>query len=93
VIDYFGERDEIVFVHFRDVVGTMPRFHETFLDEGNFDEYDAVRKLQEVGFSGALLPDHVPEMEGDTEWGHRGRGWTIAYIKGLLRALDRKHGL
>jgi mannonate dehydratase len=45
VIEYFGERDEIVFVHFRDVVGTMTRFHETFLNEGNYDEYDAVRKL------------------------------------------------
>ena len=36
----FGERDEIVFVHFRDVAGSMPRFHESFVDEGNFDEYE-----------------------------------------------------
>ena len=92
VIKRFGERDEIVFVHFRDVAGTMPRFHETFVDQGNFDEYDAVRTLREVGFSGTLLPDHVPSVEGDTDWGHRGRGWTVGYIEGLLHALNRERG-
>ncbi|MFB6136823.1 MAG: mannonate dehydratase [Halobacteriaceae archaeon] len=87
VIEYFGERDELVFVHFRDVSGTMPAFHETFIDEGNFDEYDALRALHEVGYTGALLPDHVPRMEGDSQWGHRANGFTAGYIRGMLRAL------
>jgi mannonate dehydratase len=93
VIEYFGGRDEIVFVHFRDVVGTMPRFHETFVDEGNFDEYEVVRKLRSVGFSGVVIPDHVPSMEGDTGWGHRARGWTVGYLQGLLKAVDGEYGL
>ncbi|MFB6120038.1 MAG: mannonate dehydratase [Halobacteriaceae archaeon] len=87
VIEYFGERDDIVFVHFRDVAGTMPSFNETFVDEGNFDEYDALRALHEVGFTGALLPDHVPRMEGDSQWGHRANGFTAGYIRGMLKAL------
>ena len=87
VIRYFGERDQIVFIHFRDVEGVMPRFHETFIDEGNFDEYDVVKELYDVGFDGALVPDHVPNMAGDTEWAHRARGYTIGYIRGLLKAV------
>jgi len=89
LIRRFGERDQIVFVHFRDVVGTVPRFHETFVDEGNFDEYEAVQALHDVGFDGALLPDHVPEMEDDTVWGHRGNAFTAGYLRGLITAVER----
>jgi len=84
VIRRFGERDEIVFVHFRDVVGTVPRFHETFVDRGNFDTVGAVRALHDVGFDGVVVPDHVPEMEGDTDWRHRARGFTVGYLRGVL---------
>jgi len=93
VIEYFGERDEIVFIHFRDVVGTMPRFHETFVDEGNFDEYEVLCKLREVDFSGVMIPDHIPSVEGDSDWGHRARGWTVGYLRGMLTGLDSEHGL
>jgi mannonate dehydratase len=84
VIRHFGERDQIVFVHFRDVVGTVPKFHETFVDEGNFDTVEAVRALYDVGFDGAVLPDHVPEMVDDTDWRHRGRGFTVGYLRGVI---------
>lgn len=89
LIRRFGERDQIVFVHFRDVVGTVPKFHETFVDEGNFDEFEAMRVLAEVGFDGAVLPDHVPQIEGDSAWGHRGNAFTAGYLSGLIRALEQ----
>ena len=88
VIREFGEHDKIVFVHFRDVVGTSESFHETFVDCGNFDELAAIRALREVGFSGVVIPDHVPHMEGDTDWGHRARGFTAGYLRGLIRATE-----
>jgi len=88
VIRHFGERDEIVFVHFRDVAGEMPAFHETFVDEGSFDEREALHVLEEVGFDGVLVADHVPQMEGDTQWGHRARAFTAGYIRALLRSLQ-----
>jgi len=87
VLRRFGERDEIVFVHFRDVTGTVPRFHEDFVDRGNFDTVAAVRTLREVGFDGVLIPDHVPEMEGDTDWRHRARGFTVGYLRGVVDAV------
>jgi mannonate dehydratase len=86
IVREFGERDEIVFVHFRDVVGSVPSFHETFVDEGNYDEYEVMRTLEEVGFSGVVVPDHVPQMEGDTRWGHRARGYTVGYLEALITA-------
>ena len=87
VIRRFGERDQIAFVHFRDVVGTVPRFHETFVDEGNFDTADVLRTLREVGFDGVVIPDHVPEMEGDDGWRHRARAFTVGYLRGALDAI------
>jgi mannonate dehydratase len=88
VIRHFGERDQIVYVHFRDVEGTVPSFHETWIDEGNYDALEVVRLLREVGFSGMMIPDHTPHVEGDTDWDHRSRAYTVGYLKALLRCLD-----
>jgi mannonate dehydratase len=88
VIEYFGERDEIVYVHFRDVDGTVPKFNETFVDEGNFDEYQILQALRDVGFSGMMIPDHVPKLEGDDSWKHRGRAFTVGYLRGMLKSFS-----
>lgn len=92
VIRYFGEREKITYIHFRDVVGTVPKFYETFLDdpESNYDEVEVVRTLMEIDFDGILIPDHVPLLEGEDEWqfgGPIGRSFTVGYIRGLIRAV------
>lgn len=86
-IDYFGPRGKIVYVHFRDVKGTVPHFAECFLGEGNYDPVTVIRALHRTGFDGFLLDDHVPFMVGDTDYGHRGRAHAIGYLQGLLDAL------
>jgi mannonate dehydratase len=83
-IRYFGGRGKLFYVHFRDVQGTVPRFQECFINEGNSDMFEVIKALKEAGFSGPLLPDHVPEMAGDTPWGHRGRAHAIGYMAALL---------
>ncbi|WP_254274496.1 mannonate dehydratase [Haloarcula marina] len=88
VIRRFG--DDIVFVHFRDVVGTVPDFTETFLDEGNFDPHEAMTALHEVGFRGPVLLDHVPHVEGDTEWRHRSRAYGSGYLRCLIENVSRQ---
>ncbi|GAB7011563.1 mannonate dehydratase [Halorubrum trueperi] len=92
VIRHFGATNDIVYAHFRDVVGTVPRFHETFVDDeaGNFDEYEVLCALDEVGFTGVMTPDHVPLMEGETDWefgSTLGRSYTVGYLKGMLKSL------
>lgn len=99
----FGARHELFYVHFQAVTGSVPAFHETFVDEADYDPYELLRVFREVGFNGVMIPGHVPQVEGDTEWrtpeslaatpynhpmgGHRGRAYTIGYLRGMLRAL------
>lgn len=88
VIRYFGRRNELFYVHFRDVDGTVPAFHETFVDEGNYDSLEIMRLLDDVGFSGMMIPDHTPHLAGDTDWEHRGRAHAIGYLSGLLTCVN-----
>jgi mannonate dehydratase len=85
MVEYFGPRGRITYVHFRDVMGTVPNFQECFLGEGNFDPAEAMLWLVDNGFDGFLLDDHVPVMDDDSDWAHRGRSHAIGYMQGLLR--------
>jgi mannonate dehydratase len=87
MIEHFGPRRKILYVHFRDVQGTVPIFQECFIGEGNFDPADVMLALYQNGFEGFLLDDHVPHLHDDTEWGHRGRAHAIGYMQGLLRMM------
>ena len=87
-IRFFGERGKIFYVHFRDVQGPVEDFTECLLGDGNCDPVQTIRALKEVGFRGFLIPDHVPRMEGDTDWGHRARAWTVGYIQALIAAAE-----
>ena len=86
-IRFFGPK--ILYVHFRDVQGTVPNFQESFIDEGNNDMAEVMLTLKQSGFTGFLIPDHVPHMVEDTPWGHRGRAYAIGYMKALLDVVDR----
>jgi len=74
--------------HFRDVKGTVPKFSESFVNEGNCDMFQVMKTLKNIGFDGFMIPDHVPHIIDDTEWGHRGRAYTIGYMTAFLELLD-----
>ena len=88
MIEHFGPRGKILYVHFRDVQGTVPRFQECFIGEGNYDAARTMLSLKRNGFTGFLLDDHVPHMIDDTPWAHRGRAHAIGYMQGLLDMID-----
>jgi mannonate dehydratase len=88
MIEYFGPRQKIFYVHFRDVQGTVPKFQECFLGEGNFDPAVAMLALKRAGFSGFILDDHVPRVVNDSPYGHRGRAHAIGYLQGLLKMAE-----
>lgn len=90
MIERFGPRGKIAYVHFRDVQGTVPCFQECFLGEGNYDPAAVLRSLKRAGFTGFILDDHVPMMDEDSSWGHRARAHAIGYIQGMLKALERE---
>lgn len=98
VIDFFGPKGKIVYVHFRDVRGTVPTFTECFLGEGNYHPAAVLRRLAAAGFDGFIIDDHVPAMVGDLDtWSDtssaaycsRGRAHAIGYLQGVLHALDQ----
>ncbi len=75
---HFGEQGKVFKVHYRNVDQPLPHFVETFIDNGYFDMYQAARVLEETGFYGVMIPDHIPEMAGD---GRIGYAYSIAYMK------------
>ena len=87
MIEHFGPLGRIFYVHFRDVQGTVPRFQECFLGEGNYDPATVMLALKRGGFTGFLLDDHVPHMDDDTAYGHRARAHAIGYMQGLLNMM------
>lgn len=80
----------VKYVHFRDARGTATDFAETFHDNGPTDMAAAMRAYRDIGFSGPMRPDHVPQMVGedDGEPGYtmQGRLFAYGYIRGLMHA-------
>ncbi len=88
MIEYFAPKGAIAYIHFRDVKGTVPNFTECFIGDGNYDPAEVMVLLAKNGFDGFLLDDHVPKMDGDSDWNHRGRSHAIGYMQGLIRMAD-----
>ncbi len=88
MIEYFAPKGRISYIHFRDVKGSVPDFTECFIGDGNFDPAEVVVLLAKNGFNGFLLDDHVPKMDGDSDWNHRGRSHAIGYMQGLIKMAE-----
>ena len=85
VIRYFGTRKKIFNVHFRNIRGHFLDFQETFPDAGDVDMVKALKTYVEVGYDGMLMPDHVPQIEGDTG-GKQAFAFAYGYIRGLMQS-------
>ena len=87
VIRYFGSRKKIFSVHFRNIEGGYLNFRETFIDNGSVDMLKAARVYKEVGYDGMLMPDHVPNVDGDPDH-MQGFAFAIGYIKAIIAAVS-----
>jgi mannonate dehydratase len=86
VIRYFGSRQKIFNVHFRNIEGGLPTFRETFIDNGSVDMLKAMRVYKEVGYDGMMMPDHVPRVDGvDSQ---QGFAFAFGYISALIAAVS-----
>ena len=65
MIQDFGARGKIFAIHFRNVSSPLPRFHETFPDDGYQDMYAVMKALRQVRCTASLIPDHYPGLVGD----------------------------
>jgi mannonate dehydratase len=89
VIRYFGARDRIFNVHFRNIKGAFLNFQETFPDNGDVDFIRAIRTYKEVGYDGMLMPDHVPHIDGDAG-GRQAFAYCFGYIQALIQMVNQE---
>jgi mannonate dehydratase len=91
-IRYFGSRDRIHHVHYRNPRGTYPSYVETWIDEGDTDMLRAMRAYREVDYRFTLCSDHVPQMTDDLDFGLIGRAYNHGYIKAMVQAANLLDG-
>ena len=91
-IRYFGSRNKIFYVHFRNVTGTVPAFSETFIDEGHVNALEAMLTYKELGYAGALMYDHVPGLVVDREGNHASIAFAVGYMKALIDTVTGEAG-
>ena len=87
VIRYFGSRNKIFNVHFRNIKGSFLDFMETFPDEGDVDMYEAARVYKEVGYKYMLMPDHVPQISGPAPQ-DVAMSYSFGYIQALIQSVN-----
>lgn len=85
VIRYFGSRQKIFNVHFRNIRGHRDSFREAFPDEGDVDFVRAIAAYREVGYPYMLMPDHIPTHPDDPD-GLQAFAFCYGYIRGLIQA-------
>jgi mannonate dehydratase len=84
MIHHFGA-EKIWKIHFRNVSAPLPRFVETFMDNGYYDMSKIMLALRDVDFDGIVILDHSPAMVG----GHHAQtAYGFAYMRGLLNGVN-----
>lgn len=82
-VDRFSKLGAIGYVHFRNVRGKVPNYHEVFVDEGDVDMIECLRIYKRNGYDGVIIPDHTPQMACAASW-HAGMAYALGYMKAAL---------
>jgi mannonate dehydratase len=80
-------KGKIFNVHFRNIEGGYLNFRESFIDNGSVDMLQAARTYKEIGYDGMLMPDHVPNVDGDPDHS-QGFAFALGYIKAVIAAVS-----
>ena len=86
-VEQCSAQKRIAYVHFRNVSGKVPHYHETFIDDGDIDMLRILAILLRNGFDGMLIPDHSPQMTCAAPW-HAGMAHTLGFMRAALMGLD-----
>jgi mannonate dehydratase len=103
VCRYFGERDCINHVHYRNVRVRVPyeEYTEVFIDEGQIDMFAVMKELVRQGYPRTLYPEHPRALDADRErpgfkpyypggGGYTGFAYNIGYARAMLQAAAAK---
>jgi mannonate dehydratase len=99
VCRYFGERDRINHVHFRNVRVRKPyeAYTEVFPDEGEADMFGVMKELVRQRYTGYIYPEHPRGLDYDRRrpgfssyypggGGYAGDAYNVAYARAMLQA-------
>jgi mannonate dehydratase len=88
-VDQYSRQQKLAYVHFRNVKGKVPRYRETFIDDGDIDMIRVLRVLKANRFEGVLIPDHTPQMSCGAPW-HAGMAYALGYMRAALQLIERE---
>lgn len=75
------------YAHLRNVVGKVPFYRETFIDDGDIDVLRILRILSRNQYDGVIIPDHAPQMACSAPW-HAGMAYTMGYLKAAMKSIE-----
>jgi mannonate dehydratase len=78
-LDRYSKQGRIAYIHLRNVVGKVPHYRETFIDEGDVDMIRILAILHRNEFDGVVIPDHTPQMTCSAPW-HAGMAHTLGFM-------------
>lgn len=87
LVQWLADRGRIHQVHMRAIHGGLNNFAEVYHDEGVLDFFPIIQILRDSGFTGGILPDHVPASGGDPGK-LQGYAFAYGYLKGLIKAAN-----
>jgi mannonate dehydratase len=85
-VEQYSKQGKIAYIHLRNVIGKVPHYRETFIDEGEVDMVRILSILHRNGFDGVIVPDHTPQMTCAAPW-HAGMAHTLGFISAVLKVL------
>jgi len=88
-VDDYSRQGKLAYVHFRNVTGKVPRYRETFIDDGDVDMPRVLRILKQNGYAGVLIPDHTPQILCGAPW-HAGMAYALGYMRAALQVIGNE---
>lgn len=99
VCRYFGSRDRINHVHFRNVRVQKPRekYTEVFVDNGQVDMFEVMKELVRQKYPRLIYPEHPRGLDADSEvsdfkstypggGAYVGYAYNVGYTRAMLQA-------
>ena len=85
-VDNYARQNRVGYVHLRNVVGKVPTYKESFIDDGDIDVLRVMKILHDNKFDGVVIPDHAPQMSCEAPW-HAGMAYALGFMAAGLKTL------
>ncbi|HEX8520893.1 MAG TPA: mannonate dehydratase [Tepidisphaeraceae bacterium] len=86
-VDRYSKQGKLAYVHLRNVLGKVPTYKESFIDDGDVDIARVMRILRDNRFNGVIIPDHAPQMACSAPW-HAGMAYALGFMQGVLKSFS-----